>query len=359
MNMLLFIICVTLALLLFFIVGMQKVYANESFGELKRQARKGDTTAELLYRVMSYGLDVDILFWFLISIVSASLFVLLASSMPSWLAIIITAILIWFAFVWLPRTHSSRYMLIVAKYTSPILNWLLNKIQPITKKVRHHASKHLPISIHTNMYEKADLIELLDRQQKQIDNRIGKEELQIAKNALAFGEKKVAEIMTPKRMIKMVSSHDMIGPVLMDELHKSGHSRFPVKHDTPDNIVGTLYIKDVINAKAGGFVKNIMRKDVYYVNQDESLARVLDAFIKTKHHLFLVVNNFEEIVGVISVEDIIEQVLGKQLIDEFDSYDDLRAVAGMQAKKDSQKHENVLKSNEEKDKKGESANSKS
>jgi len=342
MNMLLFIICVALALLLFFVVGLQKIYANESATELKRQARKGDTTAELLYRVLSYGLDVDILFWFLICVLSASLFVVLASTIPTWLAIIITTLLIWFAFVWLPRSHSSRYMLIVAKYTSPILNWLLNKIQPVTKKVRHHATKHLPISSHTNMYEKADLIELLDRQQKQIDNRIGKEELQIAKNALSFGEKKVAEIMTPKRMIKMVSSHDMIGPVLMDELHKSGHSRFPVKHDTPDNIVGTLYIKDVINAQSGGFVKDVMRKDVYYVNQDELLARVLDAFIKTKHHLFLVVNNFEEIVGVISVEDIIEQVLGNQLIDEFDSYDDLRAVAGMQAKKDSQKHENAV-----------------
>lgn len=341
--MLLFIVCIALTLLLFFVVGLQKVYSGESATELKRQARRGDRTAEILYQVVAYGLDVDIFFWALVSILSATLFVLLAISVPTWLAIIITTLTIWFAFVWLPRTHSSRYMQLAAKYISPVANWILNKLQPIIVRARHHATKRLPATSHTKMFERADLIQLLDRQQKQIDNRIAKEELQIAKNALGFGEKKVSEIMTPKRMIKMVSTHDMIGPVLMDELHKSGHSRFPVKHDSPDNIVGTLFIRDLMSAKQGGFVKDVMRKDVFYVNQDEPLARVLDAFIKTKHHLFMVVNGFEELVGVISVEDIIEQVLGKQLIDEFDSYDDLRAVAQMNAKKDSEKHENPTK----------------
>lgn len=343
MNMLLFIVCIVLTLLLFFIIGLQKVYSGESAIELKRQARKGDKTAELLYRVVSYGLDVEIFFWALVSILGASLFVLLAITLPTWLAIIITTLIVWFGFVWLPRTHSSRYMQLAAKYISPVANWLLNKLQPIIKRANHHATKRLPTVQHTKIFERDDLIKLLDKQQKQIDNRIAKEELQIAKNALGFGEKRVSEVMTPKRMIKMVSTHDMIGPVLMDELHKSGHSRFPVKHDSPDNIVGTLFIRDLMSAKQGGFIKDVMRKDVFYVNQDEPLARVLDAFIKTKHHLFMVVNGFEELVGVISVEDIIEQVIGKQLIDEFDSYDDLRAVAQMNAKKDSEKHKDPMK----------------
>ena len=52
----------------------------------------------------------------------------------------------------------------------------------------------------------------------------------------------------------------------------------------------------------------------------------------------MVVNGFEEIVGIVTIEDVLEQVLGKQIVDEFDKYEDLRAVAALQAKKDAVKH---------------------
>ncbi len=338
---------VSIAILLFSI-AMQKVYSHVSPKELRRQARSGDEIAKLLYRVVGYGMDVDILVWILIGLSSSLLFVLIASSLPSVIAFISVMALIFFAFAWLPKSHTSRYTLHAVRIVTPVIHWVLERAQPVIRRIKHFVQKHQPISVHTGLYEKSDIVELIKKQKQQTDNRITKQELFIVENALQFGDKTVADVMTPKRMIKMVSTHDMIGPVLMDELHKSGHSRFPVKHDSPDHIVGTLYVRDLISARAGGFVKDIMRKDVFYVNQDQSLTGVLDAFIKTKHHLFLVVNKFEEIVGVISVEDIIEQILGKQIVDEFDSYDDLRAVAIQQADKDRQKHENVVQSEEEK-----------
>lgn len=324
---------VSIAILLFSI-AMQKVYSHVSPKELRRQARSGDEVAKLLYRVVGYGMDVDILIWILIGLSSSLLFVLIASSLPSVIAFILVMALIFFAFAWLPKSHTTRYTLHAVRFVTPIVHWVLERTQPVIRRIKHFIEKHQPVSIHTGLYDKSDIVELIKKQKQQTDNRITKQELFIVENALQFGDKTVADVMTPKRMIKMVSTHDMIGPVLMDELHKSGHSRFPVKHDSPDHIVGTLYVRDLISARAGGFVKDIMRKDVFYVNQDQSLTGVLDAFIKTKHHLFLVVNKFEEIVGVISVEDIIEQILGKQIVDEFDAYDDLRAVATEDAEKD-------------------------
>ncbi len=326
-------VVISIAILLFSI-AMQKVYSHVSPKELRRQARSGDEVAKLLYRVVGYGMDVDILIWILIGLSSSLLFVLIASSLPSVIAFISVMALIFFAFAWLPKSHTSRYTLHAVRVVTPIMHWVLERTQPVIRRIKHFIEKHQPVSIHTGLYEKSDIVELIKKQKQQTDNRITKQELFIVENALQFGDKTVADVMTPKRMIKMVSTHDMIGPVLMDELHKSGHSRFPVKHDSPDHIVGTLYVRDLISARAGGFVKDIMRKDVFYVNQDQSLSGVLDAFIKTKHHLFLVVNKFEEIVGVISVEDIIEQILGKQIVDEFDAYDDLRAVATKDAEKD-------------------------
>jgi CBS domain containing-hemolysin-like protein len=81
-----------------------------------------------------------------------------------------------------------------------------------------------------------------------------------------------------------------------------------------------------------------MSKDVYFVHEDLALQHVLEAFLKTKHHLFIVVNSFEEYVGVITIEDLLEQIIGAKIVDEFDQYDDLRAVASSIAKKQHAEH---------------------
>src|SRR5690606_35080755 len=87
-------------------------------------------------------------------------------------------------------------------------------------------------------------------------------------------------------------------------------------------------------ARAGGLVKNLMESRIYYVHDESSLDEVLQAFIKTHHHMFLVVSDFEEVIGLITMEDVLEQVVGKPIIDEFDQYDDLRAVAAKAARKE-------------------------
>jgi magnesium and cobalt transporter len=120
----------------------------------------------------------------------------------------------------------------------------------------------------------------------------------------------------------------------MGELHASGHSRFPVYEVKKDNIVGVLYLHDLVATKRSGTVSNIMRRKVTYVHEDFTLYQTLQAFIKTKQHLFIVVNSFEEYVGIITIEDVLERVIGKLIVDEFDRYDDLRAVAAAAAHKD-------------------------
>ena len=89
-----------------------------------------------------------------------------------------------------------------------------------------------------------------------------------------------------------------------------------------------------------------MKKAVYYVNEEKQLDHALQAFLKTKHHLFIVVNGFEEIVGILTIEDVLEEVLGKEIVDEFDQYEDLRAVAALQAKKDTKQRTHAPISNE-------------
>jgi len=330
------------ASLMLFSVALLKLYRHVPAKELKRQARAGDHLAKEFHRVVSYGRSLDILLWGFIGLTSALFFILAANTLIWPIAFVLVLGVIWLGFAWLPNAHVSTVTVRVAQYITPGLHWLLEHLQPLLVRIAHIMDKVQPFAIHTGLYTKDDIVELIRQQKIQIDNRITKDELFIVEHALQFGERSVDEVMTPRRVMKTVAITDMIGPVLFKELHDSGHSRFPVFKDNPDDIIGTLYLRDALNAKAGGFVKDLMRKEVFYVNQNQSLARVLDAFIKTKHHQFLVVNNFEEIVGLVTIEDVIEQILGKQIIDEFDSYDDLRVVAAMQAEKDEAKREKAV-----------------
>lgn len=339
--MITFLFILLLAALTLASISIQKTYSKVPLKELKRRATKGDEVAKALHSAVAYGASLDLLLWGIIGLSAALFFVVLSSSLPSWLAIFGCAALLWVGFAWLPTSNVSAVSEKAAKTLAPAISWLLSHLYPLLNKLGGFIQKHRRFTFHSGLYQKEDLIDLLDNQQKQPDNRMTAYELGIVKSALSFSDMLIRDIMTPKRVVKMVSQDDSIGPLLMDELHKSGFSRFPVTGDKPENIVGTLYIKDLVQAKQGGKVKDHMKKAVFYVNEEKPLQHALQAFLKTKHHLFVVVNSFEEIVGIITIEDVLEQVLGKQIVDEFDKYEDLRAVAALQAKKDAATHKHA------------------
>lgn len=329
-----FLLVLILAVVLLYSIVLLKNYRRISAKELKRKAREGDELANALYRVVGYGMSLDILLWFLIGISGGLLFTLLADHVPAvWAVIGITAI-IWLGFAWLPNSYGTYFGSQLARFTARPLHWVLDALYPLLVRVERFITKHRPVSFHTGLYTKDDLLELLSRQNGQLDNRITKDELIMTKNALTFGQQLVADTLTPRRSMKTVSVTDSVGPVLMEELHKSGHSRFPVYEGNEDNFVGVLMVRDTIKARSGGSVKSLMNKKVYFIHDESTLSEALQAFIKTHHHLFLVVNSFEEVVGLITMEDVIEQIIGKPIMDEFDQYDDMRAVASKAAKKE-------------------------
>ena len=76
-----------------------------------------------------------------------------------------------------------------------------------------------------------------------------------------------------------------------------------------------------------------MQGGVSFINEDQTLHDGLTAFLKTRHHLLVVVNNFEEITGVISLEDVLHQILGRKLVTDFENFANPHIVAGLGAEK--------------------------
>ncbi len=313
--------------------SLRSVYGAVPVKELKRRANKGDQFARIIHEVSRHGLTGDF-FLLSISIVgSAFIVVLLADSLPIFTAAVLASLLIVLVIHVLPK-HAPKPFRKVAFKVSPYLAKFLVKIRPATNFFARIFRKYRPITIHTGLYDKEDLIDLLQTQKVVATNRIETTELDIAAHALVFGEKKVLDYMVPNRTVHFVKTDDSIGPILLNELHESGFSRFPVR-DEEDKIVGTLYLRDLVEKqRTFGIVGNVMNKSVYYVNASAPLEHVFRAFMSTKHHLFIVVNEFEEVVGIITIEDVIEQVLGRKIVDEFDRYDDMRAVAAGEAEID-------------------------
>lgn len=319
-----------LLILLLLAVSAQKTYSYVPLKELKRQARRGDELAKVLYSAAAYGVSLRLLLWTVILLSAAGSFVLLQMALPDWFMFILLVVILWLSFMWLPSSRLTGYGARIVAAVTPAIRAIVRFAQPVLDKLTTFAAKYRPVTVHTGLYEREDIISLLDDQAAQPDSRIDPADLTLARQVMTFGDKQVRDCLTPRRVIRSVKQVDAIGPVLMGELHESGHSRFPV-HDEQDDIVGILYLRDLVSAMAGGQVKAKMRADVYYVHEDHSLRQVLDAFLKTKQHLFIVVNEFEEYVGLITIEDVLEQILGQPIVDEFDKYDDLRAVAKQKA----------------------------
>ncbi|MGB4759563.1 MAG: CBS domain-containing protein [Candidatus Saccharimonadales bacterium] len=315
-------------------IGLQRTYYHIPVKELKRRARGGDQLAEFLYRPLAYGVSLKGLLWGMVIIFSSLAFVCFAKATAAWFAFFLIAFFIWLGFLWIPSGQLTSFGARIAIWLTPAMTWLVRVLHPVIDWLAAFVRKHRPLHVHTGLYEKEDLVELLEQQKHQADSKISAGEIAMLQHALTFGDKRVRDVLVPRRAVRLVSGDETIGPLLMDELHKSGYSRFPVYGEKQESIVGTLYMRDMLHAKQGGKVASVARSDVFYVNEEFTLYQALQAFLKTKHHLFVVVNSFEEFVGIITIEDILEQVIGRQIVDEFDQYDNMREVAAAAAKKD-------------------------
>ncbi|HET9174707.1 MAG TPA: CBS domain-containing protein [Candidatus Saccharimonadales bacterium] len=321
-----------LVLLIFSVLGvaLRKVYTYLPAKELKRQAEAGSTLGRQLWRVVSYGASLRVYLWLWIGVTAGGAFVLLARSIPWYVSVLAIAFVLWVAFAWFPaRIKVSGLEARITSLLTPLLAWQLHYLHPLLDRTVVRLVR-APGSRHTNLYDTDDLLEQLERQQTQDDNRIPPALLERARQALHAHSFRVSELMLPRQQVRMVSDSDTIGLVMLDELHATGQSSFPVRKGTSDTVIGTLYLHD-LGLKTEGRVRDYMQAGVQYLHEDDSLDQALQAFYKTKQQSFMVINSFEEFVGIATLETIIRHLAGEAQADDFDQHHDIAAVAAKHA----------------------------
>ena len=293
---------------------------NMSQYELTRLSNQGDKTAREILARMIRAPELESLRMIVVTIIST---LLVTSSVFAFglgwgvtigaLLLIAAPLLVRIAFV---RTLADKFRDFVWPYALKVTDW----ISPILKSLRARDTAVEKLRV----YSQDELLDIIHRS----PGVLSQAELKRLDASLAFDSRVVSDIMTPKSQIVTADAHDTLGPLVMSELHKSGHSRYPVIDGDIDHIVGILYLKELIDLKSEHqTVRAAMDKKVYYIREDQDLEHALHGFLRSHHHLFVVINEYRETVGLLALEDVIEALIGSKIVDEFDQFDDLRAVA--------------------------------
>ncbi len=313
-------------------IVIRKTYYYLPQLEMKRRAEKHDKLASSLYRAVAYGNSLSVLLWIYIGLTAAAGIVILSRSLSVWLSLAVVAVVLWLGFSLLPATRITKIGVALTSLVTPPIAWLLNYLNPILNIGAQTIEARYIAGAHTKLFERADLIELIEHQKFQADNRLSEEELEIVRRALSFDEYKVRDVLTPRKAVKTILATDTIGPILIDELHKSGQDYVLVREKAKGQVIGTLAFNRLgIDSK--GKVRDLMNDTVYYLHENDSLSEALHAFFVTNHAMFIVVDSFEDFVGIITIESIIRQLLSHLPGESFDQYADPSAVAARHAKK--------------------------
>ncbi|MEP1231597.1 MAG: HlyC/CorC family transporter, partial [Litorimonas sp.] len=139
---------------------------------------------------------------------------------------------------------------------------------------------------------------------------------------LEIGELTIEEVMIHRKNLNMVAVDDKPEKILKDVL-SSGRSRLPVYRDDPDNVIGVLHSKDVLKVitKTGRDMSNFdikkTMRDAWFVPETTSVVKQLRAFQQKREHFALVVDEYGALMGVVTLEDILEEIVG-DIQDEYD-----------------------------------------
>jgi len=136
----------------------------------------------------------------------------------------------------------------------------------------------------------------------------------IIKHGLDWHTTPVGAVMTPVDDIIRIKRTELLGPLVLDDLHRSGHDRFPVVGKNIDDIVGVLDITqmlDVTGSKRSETVEKVMSYHVLRIESDEPLPAALDMLERSHLHLLLVVDPDGKTVGMVTLADITSSLLGK------------------------------------------------
>jgi gliding motility-associated protein GldE len=228
--------------------------------------------------------------------------------------IIVTFLILLFGEI-IPKVYANRYSVKFSYFmAAPLL--FLDKILaplniPMQKASTFFHQKFGKEKSNLNVDQLSKALELTH------EDETSKEEKKILQGIVSFGNTDTKQVMKPRiDIFALAQETDFLNVV--EKIRENGYSRIPVFDDNIDNIVGILYIKDLLPyLDQKDFMWTKLLRQPYFVPENKKLDDLLNEFKSQKNHLAIVVDEYGGTSGLISLEDIIEEIVG-DISDEFD-----------------------------------------
>lgn len=220
-----------------------------------------------------------------------------------------------------PQALFSRHAMWFASRLAPLTRVLVWIAYPIAFPVSYTLDRLLGHATPT-MYSHRELMQIVSEHEDSEHSAIDADEERIVHGALQFSHRRVREVMTPIEDVTLFDENQKLNDQFFNEVGDAGYSRFPIYSGNKTNIVGILFAKDLltedeeisIKQTEDAFENNIMR-----IRASTFLDVVLTSMLKRKQHLAIVETKAGVAVGVLSLEDIIEEIIQVEINDEDDT----------------------------------------
>lgn len=206
------------------------------------------------------------------------------------------------------------------KVLTRFTKWIDPRLQPYRKQTK--TNQTIETSVPQTLEEFLELIKAMPK------SALTARERGVIATVMTFPERKVTEIMLPKEEITYVKEDEVLGPLTLDRLYRSGFAHFPVINDRRE-IIGLLHTTALnsLEIRETSRASEILDRNVCYLRDDYTLYQALAAFYRTNCYFFIVVDPFERIVGMLTYQMLADLLLGEAPRDDFDRDSDRTAVA--------------------------------
>ncbi len=250
------------------------------------------------------------------------------SNLVLFVSIALTFMILFFAEI-IPKTIGAIYWKQLAPYAARFIEIFIFITYPIiiftlfvTKEISKNKDDIVTREeiLHTTLLSEEDGI-------------INDMESDIIENTLSLKEVKLKDILTPRSVVFAVQKDTLIKD-LLDDIRTYKFSRVPVYDEGIDNIVGMILTKKLFKhaIKDPNVTIETIMTNVDSVNENIPVSKALNGFIKSKGHMLIVTDGYDQTEGIVTLEDCIETLLGLEIMDELDTTEDMRKLASAKMK---------------------------
>ena len=240
------------------------------------------------------------------------------------IAVLLTLAILYFSEI-IPKTLGATYWRTLAVPATLVISWLVKLVYPLvwfstrlTKLFTHNKGTEIT---------REEIIALASLGHK--DGALFSQENEYLSNLLSLREIRTEQILTPRTVVHMLDEQLTVKEALDDPMTRQ-FTRIPVYGESMDDVTGKVIRVDLFEAERNGHgsvpIKDLA-KPVVRVSEKLPVHTLLDQFIKNHMHLFVVEDEFGQTSGIVTLEDAIETLLGREIVDESDMVADMQELA--------------------------------